>query len=105
VVKKLKTLDDKPSRADNADDRGGLSMGGDFVEGSNNTNSAIDSFTHKEGEEPGPSDELERNPAASSEPVGFLFWVCHIIFVMMHIMLTVGTLDGITLVCLTFSDT
>jgi hypothetical protein len=104
VAKKPKMLDDKPSGADNADDRGGLSMGGDFMESSNNTNSAIDSFTHKEGEEPGPSDELKRNPAASSEPAGSLFWVCRIIFVMTHIMLTIGTLDGITLVCLTFSD-
>lgn len=103
-AKKPKTLDDKPNGADNADDGGGFSMGGDFVKGGNDTNSAIDSFTRKEGKEPGPSDELKRNPAVSSEPAGSLFWVCCITFVVMHVMLTIGALDGITLVCLTLSD-
>lgn len=91
AAKKQKTLDDKPSGTDNADDGGGFSVG----EGSNDTNRAIDSFTRK-GEEPGPSDELKRNPAVSSEPGGSLFWVCYIIFVVMHTMLTIGPLDGIT---------
>ena len=104
VAKNPKTLDDKSNRADNTDNGGGFSMGGHFVEGGNDTNSAIDSFTHKEGEEPGPSDELKRNPAVSSKPLGSLFWVCCIIFVVMHVMLTICTLDSIPLMLLTLSD-
>jgi hypothetical protein len=79
VAKKRKTLDGKSSGADNAGDEGG-----DFVEGDNGTTGAMDSVTRKEGEEPGLSDGLERNPAASSEPASSLFWVCLIIFLMMH---------------------
>jgi len=84
-------------------------MGGNFVEGGNNTNSAIDSFTHKEGEEPGPSDELKRNPAVSSKPLGSLFWVCCIIFVVMHsshvayLVRCVILLSKLFVLCVTFS--
>jgi hypothetical protein len=107
VAKKQKTLNGKSSGADNTDHGVGdfdIGVGRDFVEGGNGTTGATDSFIHVEGEEPGPSDGLKRNPAASSKPTGPLFWVIKSLFLMMHIMLTIGVHDGITLVCLTLSD-
>jgi hypothetical protein len=70
VAKKQKTIGDKRSGSDNAGDGGG-----DFVEGGNGTTSATDSLTHNEGEEPGPSNGLQSNPAASSQLADSPFWV------------------------------
>jgi hypothetical protein len=98
VAKKQKMLDDK-ARSGNTDDGKG-----DFVEGGNSTTSATDeSLTCNEGEEPGTSNGLQSNLAATSEVAGSPFWVCYIIFVMMHIMLTIGPRDGIIPMCCTLS--
>ena len=84
AVKKQKILGGKSSRASNADNEGGdLDIGaeGDIVEGGNGAIDAMDSFTHEEGEQSGPSEGAERNPAASSELVDAPFWVRYTIFV------------------------